>query len=190
MAAPVCVLLSALVMFAEANYGADLAWKKTAILQGEYWRLLTGHWLHLGWVHWAMNQLGLMLILWLFPQLLMKGRWVTGVVMIGLGVAGGLMFTELGGYVGMSGVLYGLVFYGCMIDNTLPFKIKCLVLAGVISKVVVEQLWPEVNAATAEQIGGMVAIDAHLFGSLSGFALGGLAWFKQHRTEAAPKPVT
>ncbi|WP_386722528.1 rhombosortase [Litoribrevibacter euphylliae] len=166
-----CLCVSSLLMLSFDQGWLDVSWQKRLIYQGDYWRVLSGHWLHLSWNHWLMNQLGLVLILWLLPMLLLKARWLLGFVGIGLVIGISLLATDLDGYVGMSGVLYGLLFYGALIDHSLPKRIKALFLTLVAMKVLVEQVWPQLNAATEAQIGGMVAIDAHLFGSLAGVGM-------------------
>jgi rhomboid family GlyGly-CTERM serine protease len=165
-----CVLISALIMVGLDRHWWDISWQRRLIEQGEYWRLWSGHWQHLTWAHWAMNQVGLLLMLWLFP--ILRGiRLLVAFVVSGLVISVGLMFTDLYGYVGMSGVLYCFMFYGCIMDRGYPLHIKVIMLTVVSSKMVIEQFWPEVNATTSAQIGGEVAIDAHVLGSLSGVFL-------------------
>lgn len=171
-----CVSLSTLLMMAFDRGVLDVSWQKQLIFEGEYWRLLTGHWLHLNWNHWLMNQLGLLLILWLLPMLLFKARWLFAFMFIGLMIGLSLLVTDLDGYVGMSGVLYGLVFYGVLVDTSLSKGMKLLFLTLVVGKVLLEQMWPQLNAATEAQIGGIVAIDAHLFGSVGGAVMALLEW--------------
>jgi len=165
------VLLCTLIMVGVHFQGWDISWQQQRIRDGEFWRLWTGHWQHLSWSHWLMNQLGLMLIVWVSPKLLDNYRWLIAFVVISPIIGLGLMGSELYGYVGLSGVLYGLLLYGCLVDRSIPLHMKALVFCVVVGRVVIEQNWPEFNSLTEEQIGGFVAIDGHLFGTIGGLLL-------------------
>ena len=168
---PGVVLLNASIMIGFSIGWWDLAWYRSSIEQGEIWRLITGHFQHLSWNHWLMNQLGFALILWLLPMLLSRFRWLLACVVGSVFISLGLWFTDIQGYVGLSGLLYTLLFYGTLIDRSIPFKVKSLLLSAVLLKVVVEQFWPGLNQSTEDYIGGFVAVDAHLFGSIVGILM-------------------
>lgn len=185
--APPCFLLASIIMVGFHFSWWDLSWQKSLIQEGQYWRLWSGHWQHLTWNHWLMNQFGLMLILWLMPMLLEGGRWLMAIIAASFMIGMALLWTDLQGYVGLSGLLYGLLFYGCLIDDSIPRKVKVLLLSVVAIKVVVEQVWPEVNATTSESIGGLVAIDAHLFGSLAGLIMA-IAEKTYHKYQSTDDP--
>ena len=50
-----------------------LRYEREAVLQGEYWRLLTGHLVHGTWLHLLLNGAGLGLVAALFPTAITPG---------------------------------------------------------------------------------------------------------------------
>ncbi|GAA3943132.1 rhombosortase [Litoribacillus peritrichatus] len=171
MVVPLVVLVNLLIMVGSSSNWWDISWYRADIMQGQVWRVMTGHFQHLGWNHWLMNQLGFALILWLLPMLVLKFRWLLACAVGAVSIGSALLLTDIEGYVGLSGILYLLLCYGTLIDKTIPIKIKTLLLSVVLLKVAVEQFWPELNSSTEAYIGGFVAIDAHLFGSFIGIGM-------------------
>jgi len=70
-------------------------------------------------------------------------------------------------YVGLSGVLHGLFIIGAYFDIQNRFKTGWLMLIGVWLKVLHEQIYGA-SESVAKLISANVAIDAHLFGTITG----------------------
>ena len=64
VAAPLA-LAAILLQAGGAEVREALAYQRTSIAAGEYWRWLSGHLVHLGWSHLGYNLAGLALIGWL-----------------------------------------------------------------------------------------------------------------------------
>jgi rhomboid family GlyGly-CTERM serine protease len=181
MITPAILIVTVGLVSAYEFWQWDVSWQNSLIHSGEYWRIFTGHWQHLGWNHWWMNALGIVLILWLLPELLYRMRWLLGIFLGSIVISLGLMLTPLQGYVGFSGILYVWFFQGLLVDKTLTLPIKLALMSMVVLKMLMEQLWPDINDSTADYIGGSVAIDAHVLGSMAGVVLAVLDKFLFHR---------
>ena len=91
-----------------------LAFDRTHIGAGEYWRLVSGHFAHLGTKHLILNLAGMWLVGYLVGSDLRSAEWVFAWVSAIFGVSVGLWFLQPGleWYVGLSGLLHGLLAAG------------------------------------------------------------------------------
>lgn len=108
-----CLVLSS----ATGDTGREwLQYERSGIEAGEYWRLLTGHWVHLGWRHGVLNALGLTLMWALFARDYGPGRWLAIVLASIAAIDAGLWFLSpaVGWYVGASGWLHGVLAAGAL----------------------------------------------------------------------------
>ncbi|WP_111641141.1 rhombosortase [Marinimicrobium alkaliphilum] len=179
--AAVALLLAALPGWSEPA----LEYNREAIASGQWWRLLTGHFVHYGLYHLGMNVLALIAIGWV----LLKELPVKGFVILWLAcsvaVSTGLLWRnpEMLYYAGLSGVLHGLLVAGLVfsLPQTPLFNAAALGIAAV--KIGREQL-PGFDASH-ELLPVPVAVDAHLFGALAGLAWG-LAWLINKARKRGP----
>ncbi len=95
-----------------------LAWRyqRDAVAAGEYWRLLTGHIVHLDATHALLNALGLVLLWGLFARAWSPLQWLFAVLVSLLAIDAGFWFLapQLQWYVGASGLLHGIFACGCI----------------------------------------------------------------------------
>lgn len=160
-----------------------LQYQRSAIAEGQVWRLFTGHLVHMNLWHLGMNLTGFLLCWLFFPDLLTRWRlWLWLGLSIPL-VSAGFWFldTDLHGYVGFSGVLHGLLVM-CLITGLSGHpKLHGLILLLVIGRLVWEQT-PGYNVNyLIDTIGGAVHVNAHLYGSLVGALLGGVFWWQERK---------
>jgi len=142
------------------------------IEQAEFWRVLTGHWIHFNWQHLLLNGLGLVLCVGITRPNWSISRWIVYNLLLASGIS--ILFTwfnpELGWYVGYSGVLFGLFLLSAF-ELFKTERIMALLLGlGVCSKVALEQMSP-MTLTTSDIIGVPVIIDAHLYGLLLAAAI-------------------
>lgn len=148
-----------------ADARAALRFDRTALLEGELWRLFTAHLVHLGWAHWALNALGLVLCGALADPLPSPGRLLARLALPGLGVSLMLLAFDpsLTHYVGLSGVLYGL-----FVLTLWPQARRGDVLGGVaLATVLAWMTWQWVVGPVASEvalIGGAIVARAHAYG--------------------------
>ena len=154
-----------------------LAWDRVGIGSGEWWRLLSGHLVHLGWSHLALNLAGLALIAWVVGAAFTVPGWLliagSSVVVIDTGFW--YLDPELQRYVGLSGLLHGLLAAG-LVAGVVARQPEALVLAAcVTAKLAWEQLAGPLPGS-AETAGGNVIVNAHLYGAAGGLLAGLLVW--------------
>lgn len=177
------------VVFQVLNLEIPLRYGRAEILQsGQWWRVLTGNLVHLGYPHLLLNMAGLVLITLLLAHALSARQWAfTGLCSM-LGVSIGLLLFDpgLSWYVGLSGALYGLLLGGAIAEFRNQKLIACLIGAYTIGKIIWEQIYGAVESSEAIT-GGSVIVNAHLYGMVAGAAavlvLRGLEYLSHRRAQ-------
>lgn len=173
------VILAGLVVLQAlpSDWQAALRYDRTACLQGEYWRLLTAPWVHLGWAHLALNVVGLILMAWVFARDWPLFRWLLALAVAGLVSTLGVHLgnPDVFWLVGLSGALHGLFGFSAVGWLRMGDRAGWVLLAGLGIKLVYEQ-WLGSLAISEAIVGGNVVTAAHLWG-----AVGGLAWAAMDR---------
>jgi len=180
----VCSLAVIVALFGDTGR-AWLSFYRPAIAAGEFWRLLSGHFVHLGVPHLIMNVAGLILIWYLTASSFTSRQWllVTAIVMVGLNL--GLWFLEpnLIDYVGLSGLLHGLLAAGIVASLGSGRSEIWILGIGLAAKLAYEHLvGPLPGSENAS--GGTVIVAAHAHGALSGALAAGLLMIRV-RTQAS-----
>jgi rhomboid family GlyGly-CTERM serine protease len=165
-----------------------LRYERAAVLQGEYWRLLTGHLVHGSGQHLLLNAVGLGLIAALFPREYSLRGWLlvlaSSVVVIDLGFV--FLEPQLEWYVGLSGVLHGALAAGAIgwwQHESRPLALALtLVLFGKLA-------WEQWHGALPLSGDMPVVVDAHLYGAIGG-ALAGACLYLHNRAPFNRQPPT
>jgi rhomboid family GlyGly-CTERM serine protease len=153
------------------------SYDRAAVESGQAWRLLTAHLVHLGWGHLWPNLLALLLIGGLLEEFLKPLEWLVASVVTAVAISLGLYVLDPGTqwYVGLSGVLHGLVACGAAtMLAARQIRLGGALAAGLALKLVWEQAYGPVPL-TAASVGGAVVVAAHLYGAVAG-ALAGLVF--------------
>lgn len=184
------ILLCAVLQLGGEAVRVALRFDRVLIDQGQAWRLLSANFVHLGWYHWMLNALGIVILLLLCPQPLRLRQWLTRLVVLSLGVSLGLWLwvPELARYVGLSGVLHGLFVLGLWPQARQGDRIAWVCLLYLAAKLIYEVM---AGAPVSDElaIGGKVITESHLFGALSGllYALGGASLERRCRSTQVNK---
>jgi rhomboid family GlyGly-CTERM serine protease len=157
-------------------------YQRDSIENGQYWRLVSGHLVHLGLGHLWPNLAALVVVGALFEGVLRNADWwrvsFASAAAIDLGLY--LFEPDVAWYVGLSGVLHGLVAAGalalCLGRQTLGFVLA----AALCAKLSFEQFAGPVPL-TAESVGGPVVVAAHLYGAAGGALAEALAHVVRRR---------
>jgi rhomboid family GlyGly-CTERM serine protease len=164
------ILLVCMVLAAGGDELRELGrYQRDAVENGEYWRLVSGHLVHLGFGHLWPNLVALVIIGALFEDVLDNADWWRVSLASAAAIDLGLYLFEPGviWYVGLSGVLHGFVAAGalalCLSRQTLGFVLAI----GLCAKLLFEQLAGPVPF-TAASVGGPVVVAAHLYGAGGG----------------------
>jgi len=146
------------------------------IEQGQLWRYLSAHWVHVGWMHLLLNVAGLVICVSLTHPGWSPARWLLCSVAIGAGISILLALNnpEVSDYAGLSGVLFGLYLLGAISLYARDRLIAVLIVAVLVVKVAMEQTgFHDFNSSAL--IGARVIVDAHLYGLLVAIAIA-LVW--------------
>jgi len=175
----VCLLLAA---------GGDTArelgrWQRDAIDTGEYWRLVSGHLVHLGFGHLWPNLVALAIIGLLFEDVFRNADWArigaAAVAAIDLGLY--VLDPDVSWYVGLSGVLHGYVAAGALALIVRNERLGVVLAAGVAAKLIFEQVVGPVPF-TAASVGGPVVVAAHLYGVVGAVVAEGASELMRRRS--------
>lgn len=150
---------------------------RLAIEDGEFWRLATGHFAHLGTTHLVLNMAGLLLVWLLVGRYFSRLQWTVVIVISLATISAGFWFIDRGmlWYVGLSGGLHGLLVAGAIQGlRTLPSE-SAVVLAIVAIKLGFEQFSGPMPGSESVS-GGPVVVNAHLFGAIGGILAAALLW--------------
>lgn len=166
---PVAALLVACVLLAAG--GDELReigrYERGAIANGEYWRLVSGQLVHLGFGHLWPNLAALAIIGVLFDDVFRPRDWWRTAAAAAAAIDLGLYVLEpdVLWYVGLSGVLHGFVAAGALKLLARRQAIGAVLAAGLVAKLLFEHLVGPVPF-TAESVGGPVVVAAHLYGAV------------------------
>lgn len=168
----VLILLAVVVLgLALAGEQARLAlrFERGAIADGELWRLVSAHLVHLGWRHALLDLAAALMIGALFGNLFRPARWLWIGTASAFAIAAGLWWLSPGvdWYVGLSGVLHGALAAVAISLAREGDTAGYLLLVALVGKLAYEQ-WVGPLWMTAEAAGGPVIVAAHLYGALGG----------------------
>jgi len=152
-----------------------LRYDRSAILDGELWRLLSGHFIHMGWSHLGMNLAGLALI-WM-----LAGKWLSlkealfTIIFSALAIGLGLLAinSEVSWYVGFSGILHGIWTAGSISGMRSSHWEAYALFILLVAKLGWEQLFGPLPGSV-EMAGISIVVDAHLYGASTGLLLAAL----------------
>jgi len=150
----------------------QLRYERAAIADGEWWRLLSGHLVHLGWPHLLLNIVGLMLVWLLVGARLSTRGWIVVILFViaTMDVAFWLLRPELAWYVGLSGLLHGLLAAGVVAGWHHAPKENLAIAVVLVVKLAYEQ-WGGPMPGSTNLSGGPVVVDSHLFGAIGGLLI-------------------
>lgn len=152
--------------------------KGTLVDKGEWWRLITSQFIHLTFNHTLLNITGYFIVAFSFRQEITPLRETITLFICILGVGIGIwkLNPDIYSYVGLSGAIYGMLASYVIIGYRKTPFLSIFFILYLIGKFGYEQLFSTNNGATEEFIGGLVAIDSHLYGAATGLALG-IIWY-------------
>jgi rhomboid family GlyGly-CTERM serine protease len=167
---PAVLALAALGLLLAGDAGREaLRFDRSGIAAGEFWRLLSGHLVHLGSSHTLLNLAGLVLVWFLVGRAFSRTQWLWiiagSVAAIDLGLWLGA--PSLQWYVGLSGLLHGMLAAGIVAGLAARSGEAAILAVVVAGKLAWEQFAGPLPGSEATS-GGAVIVDAHLYGVIGG----------------------
>ena len=146
----------------------------------ELWRWWTAHWVHVGWLHFALNLCALICLPFVFPQV--KNRYFLLLLLIlppCISLTFHVFYPHIDAYAGLSGVLHGMyvsiaIYY---LKDSSERKFAAFVLLFICIKIAWENMGGSLH--TAELIGSPVLLQAHVWGAIWGAFFSGLVFIYQ-----------
>jgi rhomboid family GlyGly-CTERM serine protease len=164
-----CALLLALYFAAP---GAAPAWRydRAAILDGEAWRLVTGHLLHADAHHLGWNVFGVLLVWFLFARDYTPRQWLAILLTSTAVTSAGflLLEPELDWYVGFSGVLHGCMAAGLVAWLRSTRDPLTWLVAGLFAAKLAWEHFQGAVPFTAGTLSLPVVHEAHSYGAIGG----------------------
>nr|WP_192867638.1 rhombosortase [Thaumasiovibrio occultus] len=151
-------------------------WRRTAIADGEWWRILTGNLTHTNSWHLLMNSLAFFLIGFIFRRHLRPLPYTALIVLISIAIGSAIWWSDINNYAGLSGTLHGLFIWGALQDIRHHDRLGWALLVGVIVKNAMEW-YSGGSAVTSGLINARVAYEAHTLGLVCGALIGLLSFY-------------
>ncbi len=170
--AAICALVLLLAAGGDSTR-ALLRYDRAGLAAGQWWRLVSAHFVHLGFEHAVLNLTGLWLLWALFAQDFHPRQWLLIVACAMAAIDAGLWYlaSTVQWYVGSSGVLHGVLAAGIVarVRGRQPEgALLAVLLAGKLA-------WEHFHGALPLTAGGAVITQAHLYGAAGGLVAAMLA---------------
>jgi len=183
---PMAVLGCAIIIAILGDAGRVwLSYDRPEIAAGELWRLVSGHFVHLGVSHLIWDAAGFLLIWYLVGQSFSRIQWVIVSLVTIVGIDLGFWFLEpnLSWYVGLSGLVHGFLAAG-IVGSLKSGRVDMWILGGaLIAKLVYEALVGPLPGSE-QSSGGTVIVAAHIYGAIAGAIAAGVILIRV-RTQAS-----
>jgi rhomboid family GlyGly-CTERM serine protease len=167
-------LIGACLVLALPELGGEtlrnaLSYDRAALAQGQWWRILTAHFVHLDAQHALLNGLGVVLMWALFARDYSPWRWLAIYLFSALTISAGLwvLNPEIEWYVGASGALHGVMTAGTLAHLRRRDLDGWILAVFIVAKLLYEQFAGSMPFSGALH----TVVDAHLYGAVGGLAL-------------------
>ena len=145
-----------------------MLYRQGIILSGEWWRLMSAHFVHLSWPHFWLNAMGLAVLAVLFRPTFGWRLWLLSLLLLPLSISLGLLLAspEIEWFGGFSGVLIGLFVQAALLNFSKDRVVAVATLLVIGGDIAWEQVSGQLLAPSAF-IGADVVVDSHFYGALT-----------------------
>lgn len=161
LALPLCLLA-----LGGDSWRQALEYQRAGLAEGQLWRLLSGHLVHLDVTHLLFNLAGLLVLWLLYGNEWRARRWlqIIGLSMLAIDAGLWLLAPQVQWYVGASGVLHGMWAAGAWAQLRRRDALATVSLLLLIVKLAWEQ-----SGGGSVVLGQLpVVVEAHLYGTVGG----------------------
>ena len=185
------ILLLTVCLIVLQFFQAELVFHRDKIELGQWYRLITGNFVHSNYYHLALNLASLWIAGFLFSDSLKIKMLILNIFILSVCVGVGLYLfnPDLLKYYGFSGVLYGLYLVGA---TTILLQKDYITGSLIYIFVTGKMLWGFFmgeDAGTIELIGMAVAVHAHLYGVLGSLLISLSLFFMNNTNRKHTPPV-
>ncbi len=161
----------------------SLALIATKVSTGEWWRIITSQFVHVGFNHALLNIVGYLIISAAFrEEISAKEEMISlGTAVLGVGLGIYLLSSDIHWYVGLSGAIYGILAHNLIVGWRRSQILSIFFAVFLVGKFIYEQFIAGPDTVTASFIGAQVAIDSHLYGAVIGLCSGLVSLLVFHR---------
>ncbi|NQZ49437.1 MAG: rhombosortase [Moritella sp.] len=178
-------LLCLIIYAISAENITVLDYNRESIINGEYWRLISGNFNHTNIYHLLLNLGALAVIGGLHYRYYNSAAYTSLILLLSIGVGVGILWlspsTHL--YVGLSGILHGIIIVGAVIDVTKKYYSGYVLMIGTVLKVINEQLFNS-PVEISQLIEAKVLTEAHLYGLVTGLIIAPLYVYLNRKKSA------
>ena len=155
------------------EYSYIFQYDRSAIMKGEYWRIATCHFVHMGWEHLFLNVIGVVILFHLFIHSYSLFVWLVGTLccMTCIGLSFLVLYPRLEWYNGLSGLLHALLVLGIIGEIKTGNKFYYFGLMLLIGKLAMEYFAGPIDL-TNQFAKAFVVTSAHLSGAITGGVTG------------------
>tara|TARA_B110000240_G_scaffold37805_1_gene41881 strand:+ start:1751 stop:2299 length:549 start_codon:yes stop_codon:yes gene_type:complete len=165
----IVIAVTVLSYLLDNQISGSLIYQRDMINQGQWWRIISAAFFHTNIFHLILNVTAVLLLWVLHGNFYNTQSYLLTfffcAFMSSIGIH--LFSYDVKQYLGLSGALHGVFFWGAIQEIKHEQKIGYLLAAGIVLKLLYEQLFGA-SFDTIELIDADVAIDAHLWGVLGG----------------------
>jgi len=168
-------LLTIAIFLAPASMQSELVYARASVANGEYWRLVTAHFVHQDARHLALNLTSwILMTTWGHFVLQQTLSWTKTVFSCCLMVGLGLFYfdPQIPAYIGLSGVLYGSFVADLTISALVSNQLARLGLVLVFGKLLFDKFFGHDFGSLLLSPSQISAVHAHLWGALTGCCFG------------------
>jgi rhomboid family GlyGly-CTERM serine protease len=167
VAVPLVLLAVFAITAALPDATPALQFKRDAIATGQWYRLISAHFVHANTAHALMNTAATIGLFVVFRGVVGPMQWLLSIGICALAISTALLaFTDIDWYVGFSGILHGLLAMALIGDYRLAAWLRTLLMTGLVAKVLNELFGA--GSASASWLDVAVISEAHAAGTLTG----------------------